>query len=110
VAERGGERDLDGARMAIAGDSVGVTMSIARTLLAKERSGPRFAAQALSYPVTDAGFDTGSHRRFAEGYCLRRDAMRWFRDQYTTDPGERAQITASPLRDDGATGGTAARS
>jgi acetyl esterase/lipase len=24
--------------------------------------------------------------------------MRWFWDQYTTDPGQRAQITASPLR------------
>jgi hypothetical protein len=24
--------------------------------------------------------------------------MQWFWDQYTTDPNERAQITASPLR------------
>lgn len=28
----------------------------------------------------------------------RRDAMRWFWDQYTTDPTQRAEITASPLR------------
>nr|WP_323132103.1 alpha/beta hydrolase fold domain-containing protein [Kineococcus indalonis] len=27
--------------------------------------------------------------------------MQWFWDQYTTDPEERAQITASPLRDEG---------
>ncbi|MEU5253832.1 alpha/beta hydrolase fold domain-containing protein, partial [Streptomyces longwoodensis] len=34
----------------------------------------------------------------ATGYFLRRDAMQWFWDQYTTDETERAQITASPLR------------
>ena len=52
----------------------------------------------LFYPVTDASFDTGSYREFAEGYFLRRDAMQWFWDQYTTDEDERAEITASPLR------------
>ena len=40
----------------------------------------------LFYPVTDASFDTGSYHQFAEGYFLRRDAMQWFWDQYTTDP------------------------
>ena len=55
-------------------------------------------AQALLYPVTDANFDTGSYQQFAEGYFLRRDAMQWFWDQYTTDPNQRAEITASPLR------------
>ncbi len=98
VAERGAERGLDGARMAIAGDSVGGNMSAALTLLAKERGGPRFVAQVLFYPVTDASFDTGSYHQFAEGYFLRRDAMQWFWDQYTTDPAQRAEITASPLR------------
>ena len=51
----------------------------------------------LFYPVTDASFDTGSYHQFAT-YFLRRDAMQWFWDQYTTDPAQRAQITASPLR------------
>lgn len=27
--------------------------------------------------------------------------MQWFRDQYTTDEKQRAEITASPLRDEG---------
>ena len=39
-----------------------------------------------------------SYHQFAEGYFLRRDAMQWFWDQYTTDPAQRAEITASPLR------------
>jgi acetyl esterase len=98
VAANGRERSLDPTRMAIAGDSVGGNMSAAVTLLAKQRSGPRFAAQVLFYPVTDASFDTESYHQFAEGYFLRRDAMQWFWNQYTTDSTERAQSTASPLR------------
>ena len=66
--------------------------------MAKERGGIPLAAQVLFYPVTDAAFDTGSYHEFAEGYFLRRDGMQWFWDQYTADPAERAQITASPLR------------
>ena len=48
--------------------------------------------------TTDASFDTDSYHRFAKGYFLRRDAMQWFWDQYTTDEAQRHEITASPLR------------
>jgi len=98
VVEHGAGKDLDPSRMAVAGDSVGGNMSAALTLLAKERGGLDLAAQVLFYPVTDAAFDTGSYHEFAEGYYLRRDAMQWFWDQYTTDEAQRAEITASPLR------------
>jgi acetyl esterase len=98
VAKQGARHDLDPARMAVAGDCAGGNLSIALTLLAKERGGAAFRQQVLFYPVTDARFDTGSYEEFATGYFLRRDAMQWFWDQYTTDPAERAQITASPLR------------
>ena len=39
-----------------------------------------------------------SYRQFATGYYLRRDGMQWSWDQYTTDPTQRAESTASPLR------------
>ena len=98
VADHGADEDLDASRIAIAGDSVGGNMTAALTLMAKERSGPSLVAQLLFYPVTDASFDTDSYREFATGYFLRRDAMRWFWDQYTTEEAQRDEITASPLR------------
>jgi acetyl esterase len=98
VAERGSEQNLDGSRIVVAGDSVGGNMTAAITLMAKQRSGPKLAAQVLFYPVTDASFDTDSYHQFAEGYFLRRDAMEWFWDQYTTDENQRNEITSSPLR------------
>ena len=98
IAKHGAEQNLDPTRIAIAGDSVGGNMSAALTLLAKQRGDVSFVQQVLFYPVTDANFDTDSYHQFAEGYFLRRDAMEWFWDQYTTDPAQRAEITASPLR------------
>ncbi|KFZ83175.1 esterase [Amycolatopsis sp. MJM2582] len=98
VAEHGAENGLDGTKIAIAGDSVGGNMTAALTLLAKQRGDVTFRQQVLFYPVTDASFETESYRRFAEGYFLALDGMKWFWDQYTTDPAQRAEITASPLR------------
>jgi acetyl esterase/lipase len=98
VGEHGNRRRLDPSRIAIAGDSAGGTLCASLTLLARRRSGPRVAAQVLFYPVTDAGFDTGSYREFATGYHLRRDVMQWYWDQYTVSDAQRAEITASPLR------------
>ncbi|MDQ1667439.1 MAG: acetyl esterase [Actinomycetota bacterium] len=98
VAQHGAEENLDRTRIAIAGDSVGGNMSAALTLLAKQRGDVSFVQQVLFYPVTDASFDTDSYHQFAEGYFLRRDAMQWFWDQYTSDAAQRAEITASPLR------------
>ncbi|WP_328622846.1 alpha/beta hydrolase [Streptomyces sp. NBC_00354] len=98
IVTDGAVHGLDATRIAVAGDSVGGNMSIALTLMAKERGGLDLRQQVLFYPVTDAAFDTGSYHQFAEGYFLRRDGMQWFWDQYTTDVAERAEITASPLR------------
>ncbi|MFF0074317.1 alpha/beta hydrolase [Streptomyces sp. NPDC005494] len=98
IVTQGASKELDGGRLAVAGDSVGGNMSAALTLMAKERGDVPLVQQVLFYPVTDASFDTGSYHQFATGYFLRRDGMQWFWDQYTTDESERAQITASPLR------------
>jgi len=98
IVSDGADHHLDATRIAVAGDSVGGNMAAALTLMAKERGDVPLVQQVLFYPVTDAAFDTGSYRQFAEGYFLRRDAMEWFWDQYTTDASERAQVTASPLR------------
>ena len=98
VARCGQEYGLDAERLAVAGDSVGGNMAAVVTLLSRERGGPDIRLQLLFYPVTDAAFDTASYHQFAEGYHLRRDAMMWFWDQYTRHPGERNEITVSPLR------------
>jgi acetyl esterase len=73
-------------------------MTIAVTLMAKDRGGPSFAAQLLYYPVTDAGMDTDSYHEFAEGYFLTAPGMAWFWEQYLPDESRRSEVLASPLR------------
>jgi acetyl esterase len=98
VAENGKSINVDASRLAIAGDSVGGNMAAAVTLLAKERSGPKIAFQALFYPVTDADFDTQSYNTLQEGYWLTREGMKWFWNNYAPDNTTRKEPTASPLQ------------
>ncbi len=98
AVRKGAANGLDASRMAVAGESVGGNMAAALTLMAKERGDVTFAQTSMYYPVTDAAMDTSSHEEFAEGYYLTRKAMEWFWDAYTTDPDQRAEITASPNR------------
>jgi len=98
VVRDGATHGLDAGRMAVAGESVGGNMAAALALLAKERGDVTFVQQSLYYPVTDAAMNTASYDEFATGYYLSRRLMEWFWDAYTTDPAQRAEITASPNR------------
>ncbi|MET0290158.1 MAG: alpha/beta hydrolase [Pseudoxanthomonas sp.] len=98
VAEHGAELGVDGHRLALAGNSVGGNMVASVALQAKAAGTPALRYQLMLWPVTDAAFDTGSYDRYEHGYFLSRGMMRWFWDNYTTDPRARAEITASPLR------------
>jgi len=97
VAQNAKEFGADASRMAIAGDSVGGNMAAAVALMAKERKGPRFLAQLLFYPVTDASMSTASYTEFAGGPWLTKKSMAWFWDQYLPDTSKRQEIYASPL-------------
>jgi acetyl esterase len=98
VAEHPEQFNVDASRLAIAGDSSGGNMVAVVSLLAKERGGPPIRFQLLFYPVTDANFDTGSYRAFADGPWLTREAMKWFWDAYAPDEGRREDPHVSPLR------------
>jgi acetyl esterase/lipase len=98
ITEHGSTAGLDSSRIAIAGDSVGGNMAAALAILAKQRGDVTFVHQSLYYPVTDAGQDTGSYRRFADGPHLTAEAMAWFWDAYLPEKDKRDEITASPLR------------
>jgi acetyl esterase len=98
IARNGASKGLDASRMAVAGESVGGNMTAALALMANQRGDVTFVQQSMYYPVTDAAMNTESYDKFASGYYLARKEMEWFWDAYTTDPAQRAEITASPNR------------
>ncbi|CAM3797255.1 alpha/beta hydrolase [Ectopseudomonas alcaliphila] len=98
VADNGSQIGVDGSRLAVAGNSVGGNMAAVVALKAKEAGTPQLRFQLLLWPVTDASFNNASYNQFAEGHFLTRAMMEWFWDNYTSDPKQRHEIHASPLR------------
>jgi acetyl esterase len=98
VAEHGEEAGLHPNCIAVMGDSAGGNMAAVVTILARQRGGPRIAAQVLINPTTDFSFDTESYLQFAQGYFLTREDMRRCWEQYVPDVDVRLHPTVSPLR------------
>lgn len=98
IAAHAGDYGADGARIAVAGNSVGGDMSAALTLMTKDRQGPKISYQVLFIPATDASVDTDSYKQFATGRFLSRDFMKYGWDRYAPDSGTRNNPYVSPLR------------
>jgi acetyl esterase/lipase len=98
VSENGHEINVDGKKLAIAGNSVGGNMAAVTALMAKEKGGPALKAQLLFWPVTDATFSQESYETYGQDRFLTASVMKWMWDQYTTDHSARASGYASPLR------------
>ena len=92
-------RDLgiDPARLAVAGSSAGGNLAAVVSLMARERGGPRIAAQWLHVPVLDHDFARPSYVANATGMGLTRKGMEWFWDLYAPDERTRDEPYASPV-------------
>jgi acetyl esterase len=97
VAEHGAELGIDGRRIAVAGDSAGGNMATMVALLARQRGGPRLAAQILYYPSTGGDHDLPSRHQFDQGYFLTNETSLWFWSHYMGDTPRHMQKEACPL-------------
>jgi acetyl esterase len=97
VAEHGAEINVDGKRLAIAGNSVGGNLTAAVALMAKENN-LDLKFQLLFWPVTNAYFETESYNKYASSRFLTKNMMIWFWDNYISKPEHRNEIYASPLK------------
>jgi acetyl esterase len=98
IAEHGKEVNLDGNKLAVAGNSIGANMATVVALMAKERGTPQLTFQVLISPVTDANFDTDSYDQYGIGRFLTRKVMQKGWELYLPDPAKRKEIYASPLQ------------
>lgn len=87
---------LDGARMAVGGDSAGGTLAAMCAILARD-AGLALMLQLLFYPGCAAHQDTASHRKFAQGFVLSEAQITWFFNQYVRSPADRDDWRFAPL-------------
>ena len=93
VVELGG----DPMRMAVGGDSAGGNLAAVVAILARNDGYPRLAGQLLIYPCVAPEPETPSHKKFAEGYVLTRNAITWFYKSYVRSPKEYYDFRFAPL-------------
>jgi acetyl esterase len=72
---------LDGAKLAVGGDSAGGTLAAVTALQARDAGVP-LALQVLITPGTASDLGSASQQRFAQGYLLERNDIEWFFNQY----------------------------
>lgn len=98
LAREGHTLGLDGARLAVGGDSAGGTLAAVSAIHARDAGLP-LALQLLIYPGTTAHQDTGSHQRFRHGPVLDEALITWFFSQYI-DAIDRTDWRFAPLLHD----------
>nr|WP_242582182.1 alpha/beta hydrolase [Amycolatopsis sp. 195334CR] len=99
LAAGGAGPAVNPARIAIGGESAGGNLSTVVSMMSRDRGGPRLAAQVLVCPVyahPDDGF--ASYADYAEGFGMTAGAMRFFFEQYVTDPAQLDDPYLLPLR------------
>jgi acetyl esterase len=96
VHQKGTSVGLDAARIAVGGDSAGGTLAAACAIAARDAGLP-LALQLLFYPGTCGHQNTGSHKRFAQGFVLEEAHIQYFFNLYLRGDPDREDWRFAPL-------------
>ena len=88
---------IDGARLAVGGDSAGGNLAAVVVLSMRDAGDAALVFQLLIYPATDQRAGAPSHTTNGEGYLLTRDSIAYYRGHYIADPAQWADWRVSPL-------------
>lgn len=90
--------NVDPRKVAVGGDSAGGNLAAVVCQMARDKKGPKLAAQVLAYPVTDWNFGTKSYTQNANGYLLTKSSMVWFWDEYLAKASDIENPYAAPMK------------
>ena len=98
VLDHAGELGVDPRRVAVAGDSAGGELAAVACLMAGDRGKPMPCGQMLVYPVTGAGNETESMKKYTDTpMCNSRDIEK-YGHYYTPDPAAAGSVYAAPIK------------
>lgn len=98
AADGGARFGVDGARLAVAGDSAGGNLAAAVALFARDRGEPRLRGQALVYPALDPDLTLPSCERNARAPVLTREDMAGYWRDYLGGTSATDDPYAAPSR------------
>lgn len=75
-------------KIIVSGESAGGNLAAAVALMARNRKGPKLAAQLLMYPVISSTIQDVVYDRCADQCFITKDAMKFFWDMYIQSSGE----------------------
>ncbi|MDP3709621.1 MAG: alpha/beta hydrolase [Polaromonas sp.] len=96
LADHAASLGLDGARLAVGGDSAGGTLAAVCAVLARDADLP-LALQLLFYPGCAAHQDTPSHHKFGRRFLLEEADISWFFAHYVRGPADHEDWRFAPL-------------
>jgi len=88
---------IDGARLALGGDSAGGNLAAVVALTLRDEGGPAVQLQLLIYPATDMRAVAPSHTANGQGYVLTADSVNYYRGHYIAARTQWDDWRASPL-------------
>ena len=88
---------LDGARIAVGGDSAGGNLAAVVAISLREAKELFLAYQLLIYPATDMRCCAPSHATNGSGYLLTRESIAYYHDHYIQNAADDLDWRASPL-------------
>ena len=97
VARNAADLGVDGAQVAVGGDSAGGNLAAAVTHLLRDAGGPRLVFQLLVYPVTEYLADTQSAQAVDDPVFFNPRSVRWYWERYLPSPEHGRDQRASPL-------------
>lgn len=97
VAGHPEEFGIDAAHLAICGDSAGGNLAATVTLAARDRGGPKIAAQAILYPGFRTDGTLPSFTTYAEAPIQNKASTEKYRANYMPDPATHTNPYACPL-------------
>ena len=97
VSRNASEFGIDPDRIAIWGDSAGGNLTVATCMLARDRGGPKVAAQAVVYPTLIDRPVSRSHRDYADSPGLGADFMERAWNAYLGEERGETSPYATPL-------------
>ncbi|PWC28431.1 alpha/beta hydrolase [Teichococcus aestuarii] len=98
LREHGAAHGIDGARLAVGGDSAGGNMALNALLRLRDAGEPLPALGVIVYGMLSARHGTPSHRDRGDGrFGLSTEKLDWFWTQYLPDPALREDAGAAPL-------------